>query len=447
MTFVRANPPGWALFELLTSAQMNIIDSQIPFALDGQAGGSYTPTASIELDGGSIPNPDFLLDLTAGPGGAIHIDAADPAADVSGVHIECTDNTEGMRVEAVGDRNQGLNPQTMMTIIGHTNIGGGGGIGATILGGHGSTFGAPGATIVGGQGGTGSGADGLSAFGGDATQNGQSGGTGIYGEGGEPRGGGDPTNGAAAGIHGVGGSTGTGDPAGHGVVGIGGSSGTPALSGSGGYFEGSDSSPGVLGVAEIGNAANGVEGRSDAYGVFGQGVSGGRGGGFVGEGGAAGLLAGVSGSSSVAIECAGAIDFELASSGDLNPPATDAQLNRLFGKNTIKAWGLVEDGVLVEGFNIASVAVDGTDPSYLLVTFAEDMANADYIMLTSPTTGFAGNNPRWQSFVWAAPGGAPAAAPTVSAFQVRQIGNDGTVPFGALSQNVSNFHFAILAEQ
>jgi hypothetical protein len=28
MSFVRANPPGWALFEILYSAQMNVIDSQ-----------------------------------------------------------------------------------------------------------------------------------------------------------------------------------------------------------------------------------------------------------------------------------------------------------------------------------------------------------------------------------------------------------------------------------
>lgn len=51
MTFPRANPLGWALFELLTSDQMNVIDENVSFALDGRDGGSYAASAPIVLLG------------------------------------------------------------------------------------------------------------------------------------------------------------------------------------------------------------------------------------------------------------------------------------------------------------------------------------------------------------------------------------------------------------
>ncbi len=34
-------PLGWAYGEILTSAQMNTIASQLPFAIDGAGGGTY----------------------------------------------------------------------------------------------------------------------------------------------------------------------------------------------------------------------------------------------------------------------------------------------------------------------------------------------------------------------------------------------------------------------
>ena len=43
MTFPRTNPLGWALFELLTSAQMNQLDIQQTFAMDGLNGGEHVP--------------------------------------------------------------------------------------------------------------------------------------------------------------------------------------------------------------------------------------------------------------------------------------------------------------------------------------------------------------------------------------------------------------------
>lgn len=50
MTLVRANALGWAAFEELTATQCNTMDSQLPYALDGGAGGVYGPSADLEID-------------------------------------------------------------------------------------------------------------------------------------------------------------------------------------------------------------------------------------------------------------------------------------------------------------------------------------------------------------------------------------------------------------
>jgi hypothetical protein len=54
MTFVRANPASWALFELLTSTQMNLIDENLSNALDGLDGGDYALSDQLQLDGSGI---------------------------------------------------------------------------------------------------------------------------------------------------------------------------------------------------------------------------------------------------------------------------------------------------------------------------------------------------------------------------------------------------------
>jgi hypothetical protein len=54
MAFTRANPLGWALYEVLTSAQMNALDIDHANAIDGAAGGSYTPSGLITIDGGPV---------------------------------------------------------------------------------------------------------------------------------------------------------------------------------------------------------------------------------------------------------------------------------------------------------------------------------------------------------------------------------------------------------
>lgn len=51
MSFTRANPSGWASQDVLTHQQLNQIDINQSHGIDGVAGGSYSPSADIELPG------------------------------------------------------------------------------------------------------------------------------------------------------------------------------------------------------------------------------------------------------------------------------------------------------------------------------------------------------------------------------------------------------------
>lgn len=51
MTLVNPKPATWATGELLTAAQLNLIGTQLPYALDGSAGGTYSPSGHIVLPG------------------------------------------------------------------------------------------------------------------------------------------------------------------------------------------------------------------------------------------------------------------------------------------------------------------------------------------------------------------------------------------------------------
>lgn len=51
MTLVNPNPATWATGDRLTAAQINSVGTQLPYALDGSAGGSYSPSAHIVLPG------------------------------------------------------------------------------------------------------------------------------------------------------------------------------------------------------------------------------------------------------------------------------------------------------------------------------------------------------------------------------------------------------------
>ncbi len=53
MTLARAKALNWGFNEQLTSAQINFIDSQLPYAVDGHAGGTYAPAPDPIIIGGS----------------------------------------------------------------------------------------------------------------------------------------------------------------------------------------------------------------------------------------------------------------------------------------------------------------------------------------------------------------------------------------------------------
>lgn len=71
MTFSRVNTLGWALFENLTSAQMNALDLDHSRAVDGNAGGAYAPSSPIALSGSALTlaaNTTAVWQASAWPG-------------------------------------------------------------------------------------------------------------------------------------------------------------------------------------------------------------------------------------------------------------------------------------------------------------------------------------------------------------------------------------------
>lgn len=445
MTFVRANPPGWALFELLLSSQMNTIDSQMPFALDGRDGGTYVPSAAVVLDG--TASAGHALEIISGPNGGLSVDVnggpagiqVDLQAGALAVDLLSTSPAGGilLRAQPGAINNAAITPPNTVIINGGNNtdadsngglaleVNGGNpaagtgiaGGGIQVLGGTGSDTGGFGITVTGGVGAI-AGGVGLIVTGGG----GFVGGHGIQAVGGGGLGGG-------AGVHATG------------ADGVGGGIGVQAFGGptnGGAAFDGTGG-PGSAGANLIGGS--GSAGLTVLAG------SGGTGAVITGIGAGVGLdvNAGASAPGDVAIDTNGAINFNNGDSAARNPAASVAMLNKLHAKNVVKAWGFIEDGVLQEGFNIASVAIDGVDNTYLLVTFAQAMANTDYVVISGPTRGFAGNNPRWQAFNFGSAGA--ATPPTVSAFQFNQVGNSGTVPFPANAQTDSHIHFVVLGEQ
>jgi len=130
VTFVRANPPGWALFELLTSSQMNTVDSQMPFALDGRDGGTYTPTALLTW------NERVVLDATAGAA------APGPTLDILSETGE-----DGLRTLGGADGGRGVFAKGGVRTAGIRSLGGASdsgviaGFGAELVGGNNASTG------------------------------------------------------------------------------------------------------------------------------------------------------------------------------------------------------------------------------------------------------------------------------------------------------------------
>ncbi len=72
MTFPQVNPGGWALNELLTSAQMNLMQSFIVNAVDGVDGGTYALQSDLRFEGPA----DFQVNTTLDILGSGKIDMA-----------------------------------------------------------------------------------------------------------------------------------------------------------------------------------------------------------------------------------------------------------------------------------------------------------------------------------------------------------------------------------
>ena len=66
MTLVDTKPGGWALNEVLTSAQMNALKAELLKAIDGQDGGTYSLTAPLIIDGDEFHVGDILRVLASG---------------------------------------------------------------------------------------------------------------------------------------------------------------------------------------------------------------------------------------------------------------------------------------------------------------------------------------------------------------------------------------------
>lgn len=73
MTFNAVRVGGWPFGEILTSGQMNQINDDLPFAIDGRDGGSYTLSAGLEIE--TAAATDIVLnDVTiAAPSSGSHV--------------------------------------------------------------------------------------------------------------------------------------------------------------------------------------------------------------------------------------------------------------------------------------------------------------------------------------------------------------------------------------
>ncbi len=280
MTFSRVNPMGWGLFEILTSGQMTDLDINMTFALDGRAGGPYSPSAELILDGTQTPAGTAIFGLT-GPDGnsASSIRIQKNGADDSvAIDVNVLGDAFGMVMGPTGNQSLSLagEPNPMAQITGYGNSNGAGGNALNLVGGFIDT------------GGTGIAGDGLRSTGGESLDGPGSSGAGIIATGGIITNSG--TGGSGVGLHAIGGLVTTGigragdgirseagsnvgNPTarGRGVAGFGeddsGTATTPASGGAGGeFFAGTQTGAsgaggtGVIGRGGLANQVGGVGG-------------------------------------------------------------------------------------------------------------------------------------------------------------------------------------------
>jgi hypothetical protein len=141
---------------------------------------------------------------------------------------------------------------------------------------------------------------------------------------------------------------------------------------------------GAPGVQSTGGSGGGTGG------IF-TGAGGGNGLSGIGQGAGAGVVA-TGGSSGVGLYCTGnggAAALQVGSGNIIitgTPPTSSAdpgQSHLLSSANICKAWAMIKtDGAggvtVLDGYNIASVAIAGGSPKYVLVTFARAFASVNY---------------------------------------------------------------------
>lgn len=88
MTFTRVKPAGWTDdIDTITAAELNALDINITRAIDGNAGGSYSPSANINVtdgSGGGFGNMDFRGASIVRSGGTITMQSGSTHAIASG---------------------------------------------------------------------------------------------------------------------------------------------------------------------------------------------------------------------------------------------------------------------------------------------------------------------------------------------------------------------------
>ena len=242
MNFTRAKPGGWALFEILTSGQKNLVDQQLEFALDGASGGVYSPAGSLTW------RNKWAIDTTVGapPAGSALI----VTCDAGRVAIEARGgDAGGFGLEAFG----GALTSGIFSQGGDSVVAAVGGNGAILVGGAntsaiGGSFGGLGVVGLGGAGPAG-GFGGNFVGGASNIADDVGGGAGVISTGGV----GNGTSPGGNGLTGFGGaSPGTGN-GGFGVVAVGGAGTGGSTDGTGGDFIGG----GVDGVGLIAIGAGG----------------------------------------------------------------------------------------------------------------------------------------------------------------------------------------------
>ena len=422
MSFALVNPLGWAMFELLTSAQMNQLDQNMTLALDGGAGGIYTPTETLELDGAantSGTSPTLRVKPTT----------VGPALEARASFLRNAIRVPSLTLASAGTA------EDAVEVFGLDNTTDRGGVGIRVQGGRSGASAGNHAVVA--TGGT--------------TDGSYDGGVGLYGTGGVPRANASIVSGA--GVAGIGGTATLGGVSGGpGVYGMGG--GGPGGAAPGGLFDGGNLSCAVYargyGMANPLPAiafGAGLAAVGQTVAVYANGSNGYPGGYFQGSSAAAAIVA-VPGTHN-AIESRGYIALNTAVAEEArNPAANSPQRNRLHAKNLIKAWGIVRNGALIDGYNVASVAVNGSDASLLDVTLAQAMDSTDYGVICSVNHGFAGNSPRFYGAV--NPGVTAGAfdARTTTFFQIQQSGN-GSTPLDSYEwvSDTSECYFMVLGKQ